>query len=110
MTFGVPAFFAPFVFLRGTKLELIGMILWGIGMGAQDSCLKAVLSHVVPSEKRSTGFGIFDTGFGISWFAGSAIMGLLYDKSIPALVIFSMILQMLALPVFAIAERREESR
>jgi predicted MFS family arabinose efflux permease len=47
---------------------------------------------------------------GISWFAGSAIMGLLYDKSIPALVIFSMILQMLALPVFAIAERREESR
>jgi MFS-type transporter involved in bile tolerance (Atg22 family) len=110
VTFGVPAFFAPFVFLRGTKLELIGMILWGIGMGAQDSCLKAVLSHVVPSEKRSTGFGIFDTDFGISWFAGSAIMGLLYDKSIPALVIFSMILQMLALPVFAIAERREESR
>jgi MFS-type transporter involved in bile tolerance (Atg22 family) len=73
VTFGVPAFFAPFVFLRGTKLELIGMILWGIGMGAQDSCLKAVLSHVVPSEKRSTGFGIFDTDFGISWFAGSAI-------------------------------------
>lgn len=53
------------------------MILWGIGMGAQDSCLKAALSHVVPLEKRSTGFGVFDTGFGIAWFAGSAVMGML---------------------------------
>ena len=62
------------------------MILWGLGMGGQDACLKAVLSRVIPSEKRSTGFGIFDTGFGIAWFAGSAIMGLLYERSIPALV------------------------
>lgn len=63
VAFGVPAFFAPLVFLRGTTLELVGMILWGIGMGAQDSCLKAVRSAVVPSDKRSTAFGIFDTGF-----------------------------------------------
>jgi predicted MFS family arabinose efflux permease len=86
VAFGIPAFFAPLVFLYGTQLELVGMILWGMGMGAQDSCLKAVLSAVVPSEKRSTAFGVFDTGFGVAWFAGSAIMGVLYDKSIPALV------------------------
>ena len=109
VAFGVPAFFAPLVFLRGTTLELVGMILWGIGMGAQDSCLKAVLSAVVPSEKRGTAFGIFDTGFGIAWFVGSAIMGLLYDKSISALVIFSVTLQILALPVLAFAERKETS-
>jgi MFS family permease len=109
VAFGVPAFFAPLVFLRGTTLELVGMILWGIGMGAQDSCLKAVLSAVVPSEKRGTAFGIFDTGFGVAWFVGSAIMGLLYDKSIPALVIFSVTLQILALPVLAFAERKETS-
>ena len=83
------------------------MILWGIGMGAQDSCLKAVLSAVVPSEKRSTAFGIFDTGFGIAWFAGSAIMGLLYDKSIPALILFSVVVQLLALPLLAIANREK---
>ena len=105
--FGVAAFFAPLVFLSGRELELLGMVLWGVGMGAQDSCLKAVLSHVVPSEKRSTGFGIFDTGFGLAWFAGSAIMGLLYEKSIPAVVVFSVVLQMLALPVFVAAKRRE---
>jgi MFS-type transporter involved in bile tolerance (Atg22 family) len=100
--FGVSDFFAPLVFLRGTKLELVGMILWGIGMGAQDSCLKAVLSTAVPPERRSTAFGIFDTGFGIAWFVGSVSMGLLYDRSIPALVLFSVLLQLLALPVLAL--------
>lgn len=104
--FGVPAFFAALVFLRDTPLELLGMILWGMGMGAQDSCLKAVLSNVIPSGKRSTAFGVFDTGFGIAWFAGSAIMGLLYEKSIPALVTFSIVLQLAALPVFLSANRK----
>jgi predicted MFS family arabinose efflux permease len=109
--FGVPAFFAALVFLRETPLELLGMVLWGMGMGAQDSCLKAVLSHVIPSDKRSTAFGVFDTGFGIAWFAGSAIMGLLYERSIPALVTFSVVLQLAALPVFVLAnrERRAEA-
>jgi predicted MFS family arabinose efflux permease len=105
--FGLPAFFAPLVFVRETRLEFVGMILWGIGMGAQDSCLKAVLSHVLPSEKRSTGFGVFDTGFGIAWFAGSAIMGLLYARSIPVLIAFSVFFQLLALPVLALANRQE---
>jgi MFS family permease len=105
LAFTLPAFFAPFVFLYGARLELLGMILWGMGMGAQDSCLKAVLSSVVPSEKRGTAFGIFDTGFGVAWFAGSAIMGLLYDKSIAALVTFSVVLQLLALPILGWANQ-----
>ena len=105
LAFGVSAFFAPLVFLFGSRLELVGMILWGLGMGAQDSCLKAVLSGVVSSEKRSTAFGVFDTGFGVAWFAGSAIMGVLYEKSVPALVIFSVLLQLAALPFFALARK-----
>lgn len=106
VAFGVPAFFASLVFLKSADLELLGMILWGMGMGAQDSCLKAVLSTVVPSRNRSTAFGVFDTGFGIAWFAGSAIMGLLYERSIPALIGFSIVLQLAALPFFALAARQ----
>ena len=109
VAFAVPAFFAPLVFLRGSGLELAGMILWGAGIGAQDSCLKAVLAAVVPSEKRSTAFGVFDTGFGIAWFAGSAIMGLLYDKSIPALVVFSVVLQLAALPFLVLGKKAQQS-
>jgi MFS family permease len=99
------ALFAPFVFLGGCTLALIGMALWGIGMGAQDSLLKAVLADVVPIEKRGTAFGVFDTGFGIAWFLGSAAMGLLYDKSILVLVLFSVVLQISALPVLFFAAR-----
>jgi len=84
------------------------MILWGIGMGAQDSLLKAVLSGVIPQGKRSTAFGVFDTIYGIAWFAGSATMGLLYDKSIFIMIIFSVALQLAALPVFILAKRREK--
>jgi hypothetical protein len=105
MAFALGAAFAPCVFLGGFPLALTGMILWGVGMGAQDSLLKAILSKVIPREKRSTGFGVFDTAFGISWFAGSAAMGMLYDKSIIAVVIFSVVLQLAALPVFVLAQR-----
>jgi MFS family permease len=72
LAFFLPVVYAPLVFLGGFTLALIGMVLWGIGMGAQDSLLKAVLAGVVPIEKRSTAFGVFDTGFGVAWFLGSA--------------------------------------
>jgi len=107
LAISLSALFAPFVFLGGFTLALIGMVLWGIGVGAQDSLLKAVLANVVPAEKRSTAFGVFDAGFGIAWFLGSATMGLLYDKSIPVLVLFSVVLQLAALPVLFFAGRSE---
>jgi predicted MFS family arabinose efflux permease len=106
--FFLGAFFAPCVFLGGSALALVGMILWGIGMGAQDSLLKATLARVVPANKRSTAFGVFDTVFGIAWFAGSAGMGWLYDQSITGLIVFSVLLQLAALPFFAFAKRCEQ--
>jgi predicted MFS family arabinose efflux permease len=99
------ALFAPCVFMGGFSLALVGMILWGLGLGAQDSLLKAVLVGVIPSNKRSTAFGVFDTVFGVAWFIGSAAMGLLYDKSILGVVIFSVALQLLALPFFVGANK-----
>jgi MFS-type transporter involved in bile tolerance (Atg22 family) len=76
------------------------MMLWGVGMGAQDSLLKAVLTKVVAAAKRSTAFGLFDTCFGVAWFLGSAAMGFLYDRSITAVIVFSVVLQLVALPAF----------
>jgi predicted MFS family arabinose efflux permease len=99
------ALFAPFAFLGGTSLALVGTALWGMGMGVQDSSLKAILSGIVPSAKRSTAFGVFDTAFGVAWFVGSAVMGLLYEKSVLAVVLFSLVLQILALPVLSFADK-----
>ena len=94
------AIFAPFVFLGHFWLVITGMVLWGIGMGAQNSLLKAMLSSVIPVAKRSTGFGLFYTAFGVAWFIGSAAMGFLYDRSLITLIIFSVICQLAALPIF----------
>ncbi len=100
LAFFLSAMFAPFVFLGSFGFALAGMVLWGIGMGAQDSLLKALLADTIPAERRSTGFGVFDAGFGISWFIGSAAMGLIYGLSIPGLVVLSIVLQLAAMPFF----------
>jgi MFS family permease len=107
----LPAFFisaasAPFVFLGTPVFALIGMILWGVGMSAQGSLFQAMLTGVIPPEKRSTAFGLFDTGYGIAWFLGSAAMGLLYEKSILAVALFSVVLQLAALPVLFVANKK----
>jgi MFS family permease len=99
------ALFAPLVFLGGFDLALLGMVLWGVGMGAQESIIKAALADMVPRNRRATGYGLFNTGFGLCWFLGSALMGLLYDISRPALIAFSVLIQFLALPLFFLVSR-----
>jgi predicted MFS family arabinose efflux permease len=104
--FVISAVAAPFVFLGPPIFALIGMIFWGIGLSAQGSLFQAVLTGVIPPQKRSTAFGLFDTGYGIAWFIGSAIMGLLYGRSVMAVALFSMFLQLAAIPVISIANRQ----
>lgn len=105
LAFLISAFFAPFAFSGLFSLALIGAILWGLGLGVQDSLMKAELTAIVPVNKRSTAYGVFDTTFGIGWFIGSAAMGVLYEISIPALILFSVALQLAALPVFQLAQK-----
>lgn len=98
--------FAPFVFWGGFYLALFGMALWGIGMGAQESIMRAAVAAMVPVDKRSTAYGIFNAGFGLSWFLGSAFMGILYDLSLPSLILFSVIMQLASIPIFILIRKR----
>jgi MFS family permease len=103
----ISAFFAPLVFLfHAPAFAVAGIMLWGIGMGAQESILKAAVTTLVPKEKRGTAFGFFNAGFGAFWFLGSWVMGLLYDKSLVALVIFSLLCQLASLPFFFLTKKR----
>ena len=104
--FLISAAAAPFIFLGTSIFALVGMIFWGIGMSAQGSLFQAMLTGVIPPQKRSTAFGLFDTGYGIAWFLGSVAMGLLYDKSILAVVLVSVILQLAAIPIIFIANKK----
>ena len=103
----ISAPFAVFVFGFHTEpILLIGIALWGIGMGAQESILKAAVSTMVPKTSRATGYGIFECSFGIFWFLGSWLLGVLYDTNLSVMIIVSVAAQLLAIP-FYIASKRE---
>jgi Arabinose efflux permease len=96
------AFFAVFIFWMNTFWGIvIGIILWGIGMGAQESILKAAVVTLAPKENRSSSFGVFESCFGLGWFLGSWFMGWLYDVHPMWLVVFSVAAQLAAIPLYA---------
>ena len=89
---------APLAFLGGPALAVAGMALWGIGMGAQESIMRAAIAQFAPPDRRGTAYGVFNAVYGVAWFAGSVALGALYDWSIMALVIASILLQAAAMP------------
>jgi predicted MFS family arabinose efflux permease len=97
--------FAPFVFLGGFFGALFGMMLWGIGYATQDTLLKAVIAGVLPEGRRNLAFGLVYLGYGAGWLVGSVTVGLLYTRSLPLLIVFSVAAQLTSLPVFLAAGR-----
>lgn len=67
----VAALFAPLTFLGSPPLALLGMALWGIGMSAQESIMKATVAAMVPAHQRGSAFGIFYLCYGMAWFASN---------------------------------------
>lgn len=67
-------------------------------MGAQESILKAAVTTMVPKTSRATGYGIFECFFGVFWFLGSWLLGVLYGVSIPAMIAVSVLAQLAAIP------------
>jgi MFS family permease len=90
---------APLVFAGGMIGALFGMALWGVGMGAQESIMRAAVAGMVAAKRRGTAYGLFNAAFGGAWFLGSALLGVLYDRSLLGLVAFSALAQLLALPL-----------
>lgn len=99
--------FAPLVFLQNFYFALIGMILWGIGIGAQESIMRAVVANLVQMNKRGTAYGMLNIWFGFFWFLGSVLTGFLYDVSIVAVVLFSFGIQLAAIPIFVAVSRMD---
>jgi predicted MFS family arabinose efflux permease len=102
----ISALFAPFAFGSTFGAALTGAVLWGVGLGAQESVMRAAIATMAPHDLRGTAYGLFNMVFGVFWFLGSSLLGWLYDFSVEALVIASMTSQALAIPLFLIAERR----
>jgi MFS family permease len=101
----ISALFPPLVFLGNFSVALIGLLLWGIGYATQDTLLKAIIASVLPEGRRNLAFGLFYLGYGAGWLLGSVTTGLLYDRSLPLLIGFAAVVQLISLPVFYIAQR-----
>ena len=100
------SFFAPLVFWGNFQWALLGVILWSIGVSAHESLMRAIVAKMIPKEQRGSAYGVFNTGFGLFWFLGSFLMGILYDVSITSLVIFSLCIQLLAIPLLCIVKNQ----
>jgi MFS family permease len=100
------AAYAPLSFLGTSWIAIAGIVLWGVGMAAQDALFPAIVAHITPHETRATALGLFDAVYGVAWFLGSVLMGVLYDRGVMVLVVVSLVFQVLiGLPLVALAAR-----
>ncbi|MGE5379373.1 MAG: MFS transporter [Candidatus Saccharibacteria bacterium] len=98
--------FVPLIFSSDFAVVVIGMLLYGVGFGAQESVMRAIVADLSPHCRRGFAFGSYNAAFGVAWFLGSVSMGILYDISLPVMMALSMGLQFAAVPLLAIVMRR----
>jgi MFS family permease len=96
----ISALSTPLVFLGNFWLSLLGVAAWGLGMGVHESIIPAAVAVMVPQQRRGSAYGIFTAGYGVFWFLGSVAIGILYDVFLPALIVFSVVAEIAAIPVF----------
>jgi predicted MFS family arabinose efflux permease len=94
----ITAVYAPLAFLGGFWASLVGVSLWGLGMGVHESIIPAAVAPMVAPNRRASAYGLFTALYGIAWFAGSAVIGALFSVSLTAVVAFSMVAELAAIP------------
>ena len=90
----------PLGFLGGQIGGALAVACWAAGLGVRDATLRAGIAQAVSMNKRGSAFGAFNGVFGVMWFLGSTIMGLLYDRSLVALVVFGVAFQVASAALF----------
>ncbi|QDP98691.1 MFS transporter [Microlunatus elymi] len=102
----VSAAYAPLAFLGGFWPSLIGVCIWGLGMGVHESIIPAAVAPMVPADRRAGAYGLFTSVYGIAWFAGSTAIGALFNLSLIAVVVFAIAAELAAIPFILAARRR----
>jgi len=98
----------PFLFLSGSVvLIVIGFLVYGIILATHSTIMRASIADVVSLRKRGTGYGIFNTAFGLALMIGSIIFGFLISNyEVIHIQGFTIITQIIALVVFVIMRRQ----
>jgi len=78
-------------------------------MGIHETIMRSAIADITSLNKRGTGYGIFNTTYGLAVFLGSVLLGFLYDRSIAFVIAAIILIECLALIVFFYM-RREVSK
>jgi MFS-type transporter involved in bile tolerance (Atg22 family) len=92
-------------FSSSKALAIAAAVVWGVVMGTHETIMKSAIADITPLKKRGTGYGIFNTAYGLAVFAGSSLMGLLYDASLAWVIGLSVAVEIAALAVFLFLRR-----
>ncbi len=76
------AAYAPLSFGAGAgalSLAIAGIASWSIARAATESMGKALIAAIVPRAQRGRAYGVYFLVYGVAWWAGSVLLGKLYD-------------------------------
>jgi len=99
----IPLLTLPIPFLAFSisyNMAIITALLWGAVMGVHETIMRAAIADLVSIEHRGFAYGVFNTIYGVAWFAGSTIMGFVYDFSILDIIAFTVIMELISLIAF----------
>ena len=98
-----------FAFQDAVIAVVIGAVLWGSAVGIQESTLRAVVADLVEPARRATAYGMYAAVIGVAAAAGGALTGLLYSKSVGALIAVVIAIQVASLSVLPAVRRAADS-
>ena len=102
----VAALYAPLVFLGGFWAILVGVSLWGLGIGVQESLIPAAVAPMIAPDRRASAYGLFTGIYGTAWVAGSVVIGVLINVSLGGLVAFCVASELAAIPLILVVRTR----
>ncbi len=94
-----------FAFSKNHIFVITGMLCWGVVMGIHETIMRSAIADITPLNKRGTGYGIFNTTYGLAVFFGSVLLGFLYDRSVSFVITAIISIECFALAIFFFMKR-----
>ncbi len=97
--------FVPALSLSSSlSLALVGLGLWAVATGVQDSTVKALVAELAPVGRTATAYGVFAAWQGGAAVAGGVLAGWLFRS--PALSVVVVVTQAVAFALLVVVVRR----
>ncbi|MGI6590489.1 MAG: MFS transporter [Eggerthellaceae bacterium] len=75
-----------FAYTDALWVVIVGIALWGVSLGIQESTMRAAVADMIPIDQRATAYGMFSVCVGVGNLLGGVIAGGLYTLGIPLLI------------------------